>query len=187
MRRVTYSMGCSLDGYISGPDGGFDWGAPSEEEFAFYLDELREADVHLLGRRLYETMVYWESDEHAAEWTDPEREWAVRWREMPKTVFSTTLGSVVGNTRLLDGGLVEEIERLRAEPGDGDIAIGGAGLARAAAEADLIDVYRPRFSPVIVGGGVPYFPQIARRFDLELIATRTFASGMIASDYRVVR
>jgi hypothetical protein len=73
-------------------------------------------------------------------------------------VFSTTLSEVQGNARLATGSLTDEIERLRAEPGDGDIAIGGATLAAAAAELDLIDEYRARFYPMLVGGGIPFFP-----------------------------
>ncbi len=130
MRSVTYSMGISLDGYIVGPDGGFDWTAPDDEVFRFSIDEIQEVGVHLLGRRLYETMLYWETAEQDQSLDDAELEWAALWNPLPKVVFSTTLSSVQGNARLASGGLAEEIERLRAEPGDGDIAIGGAGARR---------------------------------------------------------
>ncbi len=128
MRSVTYSIGVSLDGYIVGPDGGFDWTVPDGEVFRSFIDELREVSVHLMGRRLYETMLYWE-DDHNPSLDDAEREWAALWNPLPKVVFSRTLSAVEGNARLATGGLAEEIERLRAEPGDGDIAIGGATLA----------------------------------------------------------
>ncbi|ROP63775.1 dihydrofolate reductase family protein [Curtobacterium sp. ZW137] len=188
MKLVTYSMGMTLDGYIVGPDGGFDWGAPDAEEFRASIDEIRGIDVHLLGRRLHETMVYWEDPEQAASWDDAEREWADLWNALPKVVFSRTLSSVdASNTRLATVGLAEEIERLRAEPGDGDIAIGGATLAAAAAELGLIDEYRVRVSPVLVGGGIPYFPPTQRQVDLELLDTRTFATGAVALRYRVRR
>jgi dihydrofolate reductase len=94
---------------------------------------------------------------------------------------------VQGNARLASGGLAEEIKRLRAEPGEGDIAIGGATLAAEAAALGLIDEYRARVYPVLVGGGIPYFPQRARRVDLELVETRTFSSGVVYLRYRVVR
>ncbi|ROS77990.1 dihydrofolate reductase [Curtobacterium sp. PhB130] len=188
MKLVTYSMGMTLDGYIVGPDGGFDWGAPDAEEFRASIDEIRGIDVHLLGRRLHETMVYWEDPEQATSWDDAEREWADLWNALPKVVFSRTLSSVdASNTRLATVGLAEEIERLRAEPGDGDIAIGGATLAAAAAELGLIDEYRVRVSPVLVGGGIPYFPPTQRQVDLELLDTRTFATGAVALRYRVRR
>ncbi len=157
MRRVTYSMSISADGYIVGPDGDFDWGI-SDEVFRFWIDEIREVGVHLLGRRLYETMLYWETADQTS-LDDAELEWAALWNPLPKVVFSTTLSAVEGNARLASGGLAEEIERLRAEPEEGDIAIGGATLAAEAAALGLIDEYRVLVYPVLVGGGIPYFPQ----------------------------
>ncbi|MFJ5234389.1 dihydrofolate reductase family protein [Kitasatospora sp. NPDC088391] len=122
MRRVTYSMGLSLDGYAMGPDGGFDWAAPDEEVFRFHIEEARGLGVHLMGRRLYETMLYWEEPGVAAD--AAEREWAEVWNPLPKVVFSRTLTEVRGGAaRLAAGGLAEEIARLRAEPGEGDIAL----------------------------------------------------------------
>jgi dihydrofolate reductase len=183
MRRVTYSMSVSLDGYIVGPDGDFDWGL-DEEIFRFWIDEIRGVDVHLLGRRLYETMLYWET---ADQLDAAELEWAALWNPLPKVVFSSTLSAVQGMARLASGGLAEEIERLRAEPGEGEIAIGGATLAAEAAALDLIDEYRPMVYPVLVGGGIPYFPRHERRVDLELVETRTFSSRVVYLRYRVTR
>jgi dihydrofolate reductase len=187
MRSVTYSMGVSLDGYIMGPDGTFDWGAPDEEVFRFSIDEIRGVGVHLMGRRLYETMLYWETAEQDQSLDDAELEWIALWNPLPKVVFSTTLSEVQGNARLAEGGLAEEIERLRAEPDDGDIAIGGAALAHQAAALDLIDEYRARVFPVLVGGGTPFFAQHGRRVDLELVEARTFKSGVGFFHYRVNR
>lgn len=186
MRAVTYSMGVSLDGYIVGPDGEFDWGAPDEEVFRFVTDEIREVGVHLLGRRLYETMLYWETADQDPSLDDSMLEWAALWNALPKVVFSTTLSSVQGNSRLASRGLAEEIERLRGE-GEGNIAIGGATLAAEAAALGLIDEYRARVYPVLVGGGIPYFPQRKRRVDLELVETRTFSSRVVYLRYRVAR
>lgn len=187
MHSVTYSMGVSLDGYIVGPDGSFDWTVPDEEVFRFVTDEIRQASVHLLGRRLYETMLYWETADQDPSLGFSTLEWAATWRALPKVVFSSTLSAVQGNARLASGGLAEEIERLRAEPGDGDIAIGGATLAAAAAALDLIDEYRATVHPVLVGGGTPFFPHRERRVDLELVGTRTFNSRLVHLRYRVVR
>ncbi|MEV6007057.1 dihydrofolate reductase family protein [Streptomyces sp. NPDC051976] len=184
MRSVTYSMSVSLDGFIVGPDGGFNWSAPDEEVFRLATDEVRGAGVHLLGRRLYESMLYWESVDQVPSLDFSTREFAAIWKSLPKVVFSTTLSEVEGNARLASGGLVEEIERLRAEPGEGDIAIGGATLAAEAAESGLIDEYRIRVYPVIVGGGIPYFPRHERRVDLELAETRTFDCGVVYVRYR---
>ncbi len=187
MRSVTYSMGVSLDGYIVGPHGEFDWTEPDEEVFQFVTDEIREVGVHLLGRRLYETMLYWETADQNPALDVAMLEWAAIWKRLPKVVFSSTLSVVQGNARLANGGLADEIERLRAEPGAGDIAIGGATLATEAAELGLIDQYRPRVYPVLVGGGTPYFSQHERRVDLELVETRTFSSGVASLRYRVAR
>ena len=187
MRPVTYSMGMSLDGYIVGPDGRFDWSEPDPEVFSFATDQIREVGVHLMGRRLYETMVYWETADQDPSLDDAMLEWAALWKALPKVVFSTTLSSVEGNTRLASRGLAEEIEQLRAESGAGDIAIGGAGLAAEAAALGLIDEYRPRVHPVLVGGGTPFFPQRERQVDLELLETRTFTSKVVYLRYRVTR
>jgi len=185
MRSVTYSMGVSADGYIVGPDGEITSWAPDEEVWRYVLDEIRAVDVHLMGRRLYETMLYWEADDPSFDAS--EREWTALWKPLPKVVFSRTLSTVQGHARLASGGLAEEIERLRAEPGDGDIAIGGATLAAEAASLDLIDEYRLRVYPVLVGGGIPYFPRGERRVDLELVETRTFGSRVVSLRYRVAR
>ena len=187
MRSVIYSMGVSLDGYIVGPDGDITAPPPGEEVWRLVTDEIREVGVHLMGRRLYETMLYWETADQDPSLDDSEIEWAALWKPLPKVVFSTTLSAVQGTARLTSGGLAEEIERLRAEPGDGDIAIGGATLAAEAAALGLIDEYRARVYPVLVGGGIPYFPQRERRVDLELIETRTFSSSVVYLRYRVAR
>ena len=185
MRSVTYAMSASLDGYIVGPDGTFDWGGPGEEIFRFWIDETREVGVHLLGRRLYETMLYWETADQDPSLDDAGHEWIAVWNPLPKVVFSHTLSEVQGAARLASGGLAEEIQRLRAEPGEGNIAIGGATLAAEAAALDLIDEYRVLVYPVLVGGGIPFFPQRGRRVDLELIETRIFGSSVVHLRYRV--
>ena len=187
MRSVTYAMNVSLDGYIVGPDGDFDWSAPDEEVFRFWIDEIRGIGVHVLGRRLYETMLYWETAEQDGSLDGAELEWAALWNPLAKVVFSSTLSTVQGNAHLASGSLEEEIERLRAEPGEGDIAIGGATLAAEAATLDLIDEYRAVVYPVLVGGGIPFFPRQERRVDLQLVETRTFSSTFVYLRYRVAR
>lgn len=187
MRSVTYSMNVSLDGYIVGPDGGFNWTAPDAEVFRFWMDEIRQVGVHLLGRRLYETMLYWETADQEESLDDAGLEWAALWNPLSKVVFSTTLSAVRGSARLASGGLAEEIGRLRTEPEDGDIAIGGAALAAEAAASGLIDEYRLIVYPVLVGGGTPYFPRHERHVDLELVETRTFTSKAVYLRYRVTR
>ncbi|QEE60555.1 dihydrofolate reductase [Salinibacterium sp. dk2585] len=185
MRTVMYSMGMSLDGYIVGPDGGIDWSVPSDEVFQHSIDEIKGVDVHLMGRRLYETMLYWEQPERQASFTAAEHEWASLWNPLPKVVFSRTLATVEGNARLATDGLAQEIERLRNEPGDGDIGIGGATLATQAANLGLIDEYRIMIHPVLVGGGIPLFANDRRQVDLDLLDSRRFDSGVMFLHYRV--
>lgn len=185
MRRVTYSMSVSLDGYIVGPEGSFDWATPDEEVFRFWIDDTQRLGVHLLGRRLYEAMSYWETVDRD-QLDDAEREWVAIWNPLPKVVFSTTLSAVQGNARLATGSPAEEIERLRADPSGGEIAIGGARLAAEAAAAGLIDEYRTMVYPVLLGGGVPFFPHGERQVDLDLVETRSFNSRVVYLRYRVV-
>jgi dihydrofolate reductase len=187
VRQVTYAMGISLDGFITGPTGEITGAAPDEEIWRIVFEEIRSVGIHLMGRRLYETMLYWESPENAASFDATEREWAAVWNPLPKVVFSTTLAEVQGNARLATDSLADEIARLRAEPGDGDIAIGGATLAAEAAALDLIDEYRIRIYPVLEGGGMPYFARDERRVPLELVESKTFDSGIVYLRYRVVR
>jgi dihydrofolate reductase len=182
---VTYSMGVSLDGYIVGPDGGFDWTEPDPELFRFVTGQTRELAAYVMGRRLYETMLYWETADEDPSLDADGAAWAAVWKPLPKVVFSTTLSTLEGNARLATGSLAEEIARLRAGPADGDIAIGGAALAGEAARLGLIDEYRPRVHPVLLGGGIPFYPQSERRVDLRLVESRTFGSQTVYSRYRV--
>lgn len=182
-RTVTYSLGVSLDGYIVGPDGTFDWTAPDDELFQFAIEQIREVGVHLMGRRLYEAMLYWETPGNQATFDESEREWAALWNPLPKVVFSRTLSSVQGAARLATSDLTDEIARLRTEPGGGDIAIGGATLGSQAADLGLIDEYRPKVYPVLVGGGIPFFPRGEQRQDLELLESRSFSSGVVCLRY----
>jgi len=177
MRKLIYSMTMSLDGYIAGPGGNIDWSAPDEELHRFHNDQVRELGVHLLGRRLYETMVYWETADQDPSASEVTVDFARIWQALPKVVFSKTLDRVEGNTRLAPAGVVEEVARLKEEPG-GDLAVGGAGLASELIERNLIDDYHVFICPILLGGGTPYFPAMERRIELELLETRTFAGGV---------
>ena len=185
MRKLIYSMGTSLDGFIAGPDGDIDWSAPDEELHRFHNEQTRELDVHLCGRRLYETMVYWETADRDPAANDVIVEFARIWQALPKIVFSTSLETVEGNARLASGGLAEEVAWLKREDG-ADIAVGGAGLAGECARLGLIDEYRLFVSPVVLGGGTRFFPALDERVDLSLVETRTFGSRVQYMRYRVV-
>ncbi len=187
MHRVTYQMGVSLDGYVVDADGHFDWSEPSAEQFRFHIEELRGIHTHLLGRRLYETMTYWEDPANAATFDDAEREWAELWNALPKVVFSHTLTEVSGAARLATEDLATEIARLQQEPGDGDIAIGGAELAHQVAALGLIDEYQVIVNPAVVGAGTEFFAHDGRHERLTLVEHPTFDGGTVLLRYRVER
>jgi dihydrofolate reductase len=184
MRKVIYSMGTSLDGYIAGPDGDFEWAAPDEELHRFHNEQTRELGGHLLGRRLYETMVYWETADQDPAATEVTVEFARIWQALPKIVFSKTLETVEGNSRLVRDGVAEEVARLKEQDGR-DLAVGGAGLASSLAKLGLIDEYRLFVNPVVVGGGTPFFPALETPINLELVETRTFGSRVLYMRYRL--
>ncbi len=184
MRKLIYSMTVSLDGYIAAPDGAIDWSVPDEDLFRFHTEQVRELGVHLCGRRLYETMVYWETAEESPLVAE-HVEFAQIWKALPKVVFSTTLQSVVGNTRLASDGVGEEVSRLKEQSGR-DIAVGGAGLAGTCMKLGLIDEWRLFVSPVLLGGGTPYFTTLDERLSLELVETKTFGSRVVYLRYRRV-
>jgi dihydrofolate reductase len=183
MRKLIYSMSVSLDGFMAGPGGEIDWSVPDDELFRFHTEQVRELGGHLLGRRLYETMAYWETAEEQPSLPEPEREFARIWKDLPKVVFSRTLETVVGNTRLVRDGTAEEVARLKEEPGK-DLAVGGAGLAAGLMELGLIDEFRPFVIPVVLGGGTPFFPAVDEKVALELVETRTFGGGVVYLRYR---
>jgi dihydrofolate reductase len=181
-RKLIYSFGVSLDGFIAGPGGAIDWTAPDEELHRFHNQQARETGVELYGRRLYETMVFWETADEDPSRAEHEREFARIWKDTPKVVFSTTLESVEGNARLVKDGAAEEVARLKEEPGK-DLAVGGAGLASTLIRAGLVDEFRLLIRPVVLGGGTPYFPPLDERIELELLETRTFASRVVYVRY----
>ncbi|MGH2811143.1 MAG: dihydrofolate reductase family protein [Actinomycetota bacterium] len=185
MRKLIYSMGVSLDGFIAGPGGEIDWSPPDEELHRFHNEQVRELGAHLLGRRLYEEMVYWETADESPSALDYELEFARIWKDTPKIVFSKTLEKVEGNASLLRDGVAQEVARLKEQPGK-DLAVGGAGLASTLIKVGLVDEYRLFVSPVALGGGTPYFPALDERINLELVETRTFGSRVVYVRYRRV-
>ena len=182
MRKLIYSMGVSLDGFIAGPAGEIDWSAPDEELHRFHNDQTRELGAHLLGRRLYEVMTYWETADENPSAPEHELEFAGIWKSLPKIVFSKTLERVEGNSRLVRDGVAEEVAELKQQPGK-DLAVGGAGLASSLIELGLVDDYRLFVSPVVLGGGTSYFPALEERVELELVETQTFASRVVYVRY----
>jgi dihydrofolate reductase len=186
MRKLIYSMGVSLDGFIAGPDGEIDWSAPDEELHRFYNQEARATGPYLYGRRMYEAMRYWETaEEENPSASGPGLEFARIWNDTQKVVFSTTLKKVEGNARLVSDNVAEEVARLKEEPGK-DLAVGGAGLASTFVKLGLVDEYHLFVSPVVLGRGTPFFPVLDERINLELVETRTFGSRVVYVRYQVV-
>jgi dihydrofolate reductase len=181
MRKLSYSMSVSLDGFIADPRGEIDWTAPDEELHRFHNERVRELGGQLLGRRLYEVMLYWEGDD--PERSAAEREFVGIWQAVPKVVFSTTLEAVEGNYRLAGGDVADEVARLKDEPGN-DLDVGGAGLAASCIRLGLVDEFRLFVYPVVLGGGTPFFPALDERLELELIETRAFSSRVVYLRYR---
>ena len=179
---LIYSMGVSVDGFIADREGAFSWSVPSEEQFRFHTAQARELGGILLGRRLYETMLVWETDPSMRD-SELDAAFADVWCAIPKVVFSHTLDSVQGSARLAEASLAEEVAAA-LDATDQDVAVGGAGLAAQAIELRLVDELRMFRHPVVVGGGTPFLPPVTDDIALELIETRTFASRVVYERYR---
>src|SRR5947207_906701 len=182
---LIYSMSVSVDGFIADREGAFAWGAPSDELFAFHLERVRGLGCQPCGRKLYETMLVWETDPSLRD-SELHAAFADVWCALPKVVFSRTLDGVQGNARLAERSVAEEVAAALAAT-DKDVEIGGAGLAATAIELGLVDELRMFRHPIVVGGGTPFLPPVTEDVPLELIETRTFGSRMIYERYRRVR
>ncbi|MEU2453666.1 dihydrofolate reductase family protein [Streptomyces sp. NPDC012765] len=187
MRKLIYGMNLSLDGYIAAPGDDIGWSVPSDELFQYWSDRLAATDLSLYGAKLWRTMSsYWPTGDQRPDATPAEIEYARRWRNMSKVVFSSTVDKVDWNTRLVTGDAVAEITRLKAEDG-GPMDIGGATLAAAAMRAGLIDEYVLATAPVLVGGGTPFFTALDSWVNLNLLETRTLPCGVILTRYETRR
>jgi dihydrofolate reductase len=178
---LIYSMSVSADGFIADRQGGFEWSVPSDELFRFHLARVRELGACLLGRRLYETMLVWETDPSLRD-NELRAAFADVWSAIPKVVFSRTLDSVQGNARLAQASVAEEAAAA-LDATDKDVEIGGAGLAAEAIELGLVDELRMFRYPVVVGGGTPFLPPVTEYVSLDLIETRAFCSRVIYERY----
>lgn len=179
---LIYSMSVSVDGFVADREGGFGWTAPSEEQFRFHIAQIGELGGYLCGRRLYETMLVWETDPSLRD-NELGAVFADIWCAIPKVVFSRTLERVQGNARLANNSVTEEVSAA-LDATDKDVSIGGAGLAAAAFELGLVDELRLFRNPVVVGGGTPFLPPVTDVLPLDLIETRTFGSQVIYERYR---
>ena len=175
-------MGVSVDGFVADRDGDFGWTVPDDEQFGFHLAQVSELGAYLCGRKLYETMLVWETDPSLRD-GELRTAFADVWCALPKVVFSRTLHSVEGNARLAEASVAEEAVAAQVATGR-DVAIGGAGLAAAAIGLGLVDELRMLRHPIVVGGGTPFLPAVTQDVPLVLVETRTFASRVIYERYR---
>ncbi|HZZ96721.1 MAG TPA: dihydrofolate reductase family protein [Jatrophihabitantaceae bacterium] len=182
---LIYSMGVSVDGFISDRAGGFAWTVPTDEQFGFHLAQVRELGGYLCGRRLYETMLVWETDPSMRD-NELGAAFADVWCALPKVVFSHTLTGVQGNARLAVASVTDEIAAA-LDATDKDISIGGAGLAGTAIELGLVDELRIFRNPIVVGGGTPFLPTITQVVRLDLVESSTFGTRVIYERYRRAR
>ena len=184
MAKLIYSMITSLDGYAEAAEGDLGTGAADDPEVHTFIGDLfRPVGTYLYGRRMYETMVYWETVD--AE-TDPPPhilQYARDWRAAEKVVYSTTLASVSSaRTRIERSFDPEEVRRLKADS-DRDLSVDGPNLAAQAIAAGLVDEYHLFITSTAVGGGKRFFPD-GIRLELDLVDQRSFASGLIHAHYR---
>jgi dihydrofolate reductase len=184
MAHLIYSAIASLDGYIEDMDGKFDWAAPDEEVHRFINDLERAAGTYLYGRKMYETMMVWETDPGFAADSPITRDYAEIWQAANKIVYSRTLGTVsTSKTQLERNFDPEAVQQLKAAA-EHNISVGGPDLAAHAFRAGLIDSCQLFLAPVIVGGGKPALPNNIR-LELDLLEERRFGNGMVYLRYQV--
>lgn len=186
MARLIYSALSSLDGYIEDRDGNFDWAMPDEEVHRFINNLERTAHTYLYGRRMYETMMVWETDPNLAADSPLTQDFAEIWQAATKIVYSKTLAAAsTRNTQLERTFNPEAIKQLKKTVQQ-DILIGGPELAAHAFQSGLIDEYHLFLTPIIVGGGKPSLPKDVC-LDLELLEERRFSNGMVFLRYQTRR
>jgi dihydrofolate reductase len=181
--KLIYSAIASLDGYIADERGKFDWAEPDEEVHAFVNDLERPVGTYLLGRRMYDVLVAWETVE-LEDQSPYMRDFAAIWRAADKIVYSKTLASVSSARTRIERELEPDAVRRLKATADRDLSVGGAALAAEAFALMLVDEVRLLLAPIIVGGGTRALPDHVR-LELELLDERRFRNGMVYVRYRV--
>jgi dihydrofolate reductase len=182
MAKLVYTAITSLDGYIEDENGKFDWAEPVEEVHAFANELMRPIGTHLYGRRMYETMVYWETVPLAGQPTFV-RDFAVIWRAADKVVYSKTLDRVSSARTRIERDFDPDVVRELKAAAEQDLTIGGPGLAAPAFESGLVDVVHLFVNPILVGGGKQALPDKVR-LPLDLVEEHRFGSGVVHLHYR---
>jgi dihydrofolate reductase len=182
--RLIYSAIASLDGYIEDEDGKFDWAEPDEEVHAFFNDLSRPVGTYLLGRRMYEVMVYWETIDLSSDQPPFIQDFARIWRSADKIVFSKTLAEVSSAKTRIERDFEPETIRQQKAAADHDLSVAGPELAAHAFRAGLVDHLHLVVAPVVVGGGKQALPDRVR-LELELLEERRFRGGFVHLSYRI--
>jgi dihydrofolate reductase len=183
IRRITYTMNVSLDGFINDANGSLEWANVDEEVHSWFNNEARKAAAFANGRRMWETMSsYWPTAAQHPDAAPVELEFAEIWNSTPQFVFSHSLSSVEHSARLLSGGVAGEIARINADV-DGELQIGGATLAAEFIRAALIDEYGLIVHPVVLGGGTRFFLADPQPGQLRLVESKPFANGAVLLRY----
>jgi len=183
MAHLIYSAISSLDGYIEDTDGNFDWAMPDEEVHKFINNLERTADTYLYGRRMYETMMVWETDPNLAADSPLTQDFAEIWQAANKIVYSTTLETISTRKTQLEQTFDPEAIRQLKAASEHDILIGGPELAAHAFRAGLIDECHLFLIPILVGGGKSALPDNVQ-LELELLDERRFGNGTVFLRYR---
>jgi dihydrofolate reductase len=183
MAALTYTSIASLDGYVADAAGNFDWAEPDPEVHRYVNEQEERVGTYLYGRRLYETMAIWQSDDWLAGEPEHVRDYARIWRGADKVVYSTTLESVSTPRTRLERSFDPAAVRELVDGADREVGVGGPTLAAAALLAGLVDECSVFVVPVVVGGGMPWLPA-GLRLDLQLTEERRFSGGVVLLRYR---
>jgi dihydrofolate reductase len=184
MAKLVYSVIASLDGYISDRAGNFDWAAPDGEVHAFVNDLERPVGTYLYGRRMYDTMVYWETAPTSAPAAGVERDYAAIWQAADKIVYSSTLSKAASARTRIERTFDLDAVRELKKASEADLSVGGPELAAQALGAGLVDEFQVFLHPVVVGGGHPALPDdLSLR--LSLVDERRFGSGVVYLRYQI--
>ncbi len=184
MTKLIYSAIASLDGYVADEEGSFYWAVPDEEAHRFINDLERPIGTYLYGRRMYETMVFWEDPPDLAGKTPSMQNYAQIWQAADKIVYSRTLAEASSARTRIEREFDPEVVRRMKQSAERDITVGGSELAGQALAAGLVDECSLLLAPILVGGGKQAFPD-GVRLELELLGERRFGNGMVYVHYRV--
>ncbi|SFQ24374.1 Dihydrofolate reductase [Amycolatopsis arida] len=188
MRKVVLWMQVSVDGFVEGPNGEFDWPVVGEELHRHFLDEAGTMGTFLYGRKVYELMAsFWPDPARFGASTEFDLRFSELWKPMPKVVLSTTLERADWNAEVVRGDVAKEVAKLRRRPGGDMVLFGGADIAGTFLREGLLDELRLFVHPVVLGGGTPLFPTPLDRIGLRLESARTFDSAVVALRYAPTR